>query len=392
MTNTKPQFQIFLPLVWVVDNRVRDYGNEEAYAAFTYDENGIRTSEQSTEDSLTFDFRTEDGAITGRQSADGKNYRFIYDESGRPTAFMLNGALYHYITNQMGDVVGVTDADGNLALEYFYDAWGDNFTAAPDSCDYDGKTGWDGAYRLYNDNPIKYRGYYFDHTIGLYYLQSRYFHTDINRFFNADDPDIARESKDIPVGMNLFAYCNNDPVNGTDPTGCWSGVSVYYYKLKKGVTKGSTFGHLDIRIDNTIYSYAKYKSGNFLITSEIKAYHDYQKSKYTIYSKTIKVTNEEKYDIKSFYNEQKNCSKVKATATFSRNKKSKIRKINSGEYKTYHLTSRNCATFVLDGLRCAFGLTIFFYRLVQRLYYIFSDLDTPKKVFEIVGWLADARS
>ncbi len=205
---------------------VDEDGNEEAYAAFTYDDNGIRTSEQSIEDSLTFDFTTEDGAITGRQSADGKNYRFIYDESGRPTAFMLNDALYHYITNQMGDVIGVADADGNLALEYFYDAWGDNFTAAPDSCDYDGKTGWKGAYRLYKDNPIKYRGYYFDHTIGMYYLQSRYFNIDINRFFNADDPDIARESKDIAVGINLFAYCNNDPVNYIDRFGCYR---TYYF-------------------------------------------------------------------------------------------------------------------------------------------------------------------
>ena len=135
----------------------------------------------------------------------------------------------------MGDVIGVADADGNLALEYYYDAWGDNFTARPDSCDYDGKTGWNGAYRLYNDNPIKYRGYYFDHAIGMYYLQSRYFHTDINRFFNADDPDIARESKDVPVGMNLFAYCNNDPVNKVDPDGRLSiktGFSKILNKIK----------------------------------------------------------------------------------------------------------------------------------------------------------------
>ena len=198
---------------------VDEDGNEEVYASFIYDENGIRTSEQSTEPGMSWDFTTEDGVVTGRQNDNGKNYRFIYDENGRPTAFMLNDALYHYITNQMGDVIGVADADGNLALEYYYDAWGDSFTARPNSCDYDGKTGWNGAYRLYNDNPIKYRGYYFDHAIGLYYLQSRYFHTDINRFFNADDPDIARESKDVPVGMNLFAYCNNDPVNNVDPTG-----------------------------------------------------------------------------------------------------------------------------------------------------------------------------
>lgn len=198
---------------------VDENGNEEVYASFIYDENGIRTSEQSTEPGMSWDFTTEDGVVTGRQNDNGKNYRFIYDESGRPTAFMLNDALYHYITNQMGDVIGVADADGNLALEYYYDAWGDSFTARPNSCDYDGKTGWDGAYRLYNDNPIKYRGYYFDHAIGMYYLQSRYFHTDINRFFNADDPDIAKQSKDVPVGMNLFAYCNNDPVNYVDPTG-----------------------------------------------------------------------------------------------------------------------------------------------------------------------------
>lgn len=198
---------------------VDENGNEEVYASFNYDENGIRTSEQSTEPGMSWDFTTEDGVITGRQNDNGKNYRFIYDENGRPTAFMLNDALYYYITNQMGDVIGVADADGNLALEYFYDAWGDNFTARTNSCDYDGKTGWDGVYRLYNDNPIKYRSYYFDHAIGMYYLQSRYMNPVVNRFFNADDPDIARESKDVPVGMNLFAYCNNDPVNYTDPTG-----------------------------------------------------------------------------------------------------------------------------------------------------------------------------
>lgn len=198
---------------------VDENGNEEVYASFIYDENGIRTSEQSTEPGMSWDFTTEDGVVTGRQNDNGKNYRFIYDESGKPTAFMLNDALYHYITNQMGDVIGVADADGNLALEYYYDAWGDNFTARTNSCDYDGKTGWDGVYRLYNDNPIKYRGYYFDHAIGMYYLQSRYMNPVVNRFFNADDPDIARESKDVPVGMNLFAYCNNDPVNYVDPTG-----------------------------------------------------------------------------------------------------------------------------------------------------------------------------
>ena len=77
MTNTKPQFQIFLPLVLVVDNSAWEDGNEEAYASFAYDENGIRASERSTEPGISWDFTTEDGVITGRQNDNGKNYRFI---------------------------------------------------------------------------------------------------------------------------------------------------------------------------------------------------------------------------------------------------------------------------------------------------------------------------
>lgn len=190
---------------------------KENGVTYTYDEQGRLTAETGTDgNTVTY---TYDGTTVTTTGADGKNYRFIYDESGKPTAFLMNGALYHYITNQMGDVVGVTDAEGNLALEYFYDAWGDNFTRAIDQCDFDGEKGGLGAYKLSNANPLTYRGYYFDHAIGMYYLQSRYMNPVVNRFFNADDPDIARESKDIPVGMNLFAYCNNDPVNGVDPTG-----------------------------------------------------------------------------------------------------------------------------------------------------------------------------
>lgn len=37
------------------------------------------------------------------------------------------------------------------------------------------------------DNPIRYRGYYYDTETGLYYLQSRYYDPHTGRFINADD-------------------------------------------------------------------------------------------------------------------------------------------------------------------------------------------------------------
>lgn len=66
---------------------------------------------------------------------------------------------------------------------------------------------------------LRYRGYYQDAETDYYYLQSRYYDANICRFINADIPEIAQMSKDILVGANLFAYCNNNPVNNSDSSG-----------------------------------------------------------------------------------------------------------------------------------------------------------------------------
>ena len=55
----------------------------------------------------------------------------------------------------------------------------------------------------------------------VYYLQSRYYNPQWGRFLNADLPEIAQESKDEINGLNLFAYCCNDPVNSIDIKGYW---------------------------------------------------------------------------------------------------------------------------------------------------------------------------
>ena len=65
---------------------------------------------------------------------------------------------------------------------------------------------------LGNDNPFRYRGYYYDAEIELYYLQSRYYSPEWGRFINADDIDEIN-------GSNLFAYCINNPTNLYDPNG-----------------------------------------------------------------------------------------------------------------------------------------------------------------------------
>ncbi len=71
-----------------------------------------------------------------------------------------------------------------------------------------------GAFR--NINPIRYRSYYFDIETGLYYLKSRYYDPQVGRFINAD---VLANTDRGSSGLNLFAYCLDDPVNNLDSEG-----------------------------------------------------------------------------------------------------------------------------------------------------------------------------
>ena len=76
------------------------------------------------------------------------------------------------------------------------------------------------------DNPFRYRGYYYDEESGLYYLNSRYYDPVTRRFVNAD-----RQLNSDILGNNLFAYCSNNPINYSDPSGnAWvlNGVTYKY--------------------------------------------------------------------------------------------------------------------------------------------------------------------
>ena len=75
---------------------------------------------------------------------------------------------------------------------------------------------------MYNDNisninPFRYRGYYYDVETGFYYLNSRYYDPSLGRFINADD--IYYANVGLLNGLNLYAYCGNNPVNSYDSDG-----------------------------------------------------------------------------------------------------------------------------------------------------------------------------
>ena len=144
---------------------------------------------------------------------------FQYDTSGTPLGFVYNGIQYFYVTNTMGDVLGITEANGNLIAQYLYDDWGK--LVSIDTADEEAST----AYReIAEANPLRYCGYYYDSETGYYYLQSRYYDPEICRFINAD----VMIDTQSTLGINLFSYCENNPIMYFDPDG-YGKIYVIYY-------------------------------------------------------------------------------------------------------------------------------------------------------------------
>ena len=136
---------------------------------------------------------------------------YYYDESG-VCGMNYNGTEYYYRKNIFGDVIAIYDSLGNLQCTYKYDAWGNHKVYNASGSEISAE-----VLNIGNINPIRYRGYYWDKEFGLYYLQSRYYDPLLGRFISADSVEYLEP--DSVSGLNLYVYCNNNPVMNTDPSG-----------------------------------------------------------------------------------------------------------------------------------------------------------------------------
>ena len=130
----------------------------------------------------------------------------MYDSGGKLWALKYtDGNTYFYVRNAQGDIIKIVDVSGNAVVEYAYDAWGKLVSTVGSM-----------AETLGADNPFRYRGYYYDTETGLYYLNQRFYNPEWGRFINADSYG---GSIGGLLGHNVFAYCGNNPVMMSDPSG-----------------------------------------------------------------------------------------------------------------------------------------------------------------------------
>ncbi len=119
-------------------------------------------------------------------------------------------------TDVLGSVRAVTGIDGKLRLTRTYEAYGD----ASES----GEQG---------DLGLGYLGEREDRDTGLIYLNARYYDPAIGRFISPD----RTHPLEPGVGLNRYAYAQNDPINQLDPSGL---ASFPFDPLEKGRTRSSS--------------------------------------------------------------------------------------------------------------------------------------------------------
>ena len=182
-------------------------GRLKTYTGVTlgYDGRGKRISS----DSLDFEY-SSDGKLLKR--SDG--LEFIYDLQGLAGVVDNSGSTaktYFYRKDAQGNIVALLDENGAVVVKYVYNAWGEHKVLNPDG------TENTSASFIGNLNPFRYRGYYYDTSLKLYYLVTRYYDPVVGRFISQDSFDYV--DPDTINGLNLYAYCANNPVMNVDPTG-----------------------------------------------------------------------------------------------------------------------------------------------------------------------------
>ena len=151
---------------------------------------------------------------------------YLYDEGNMIGFVYILGETsntYYYLRNLQGDVIAIYDTVGVKVAEYAYDAFGNcTITSTTNSI-------------IAHANPIRYRGYYYDEDTGLYYLNSRYYNPEWRRFISPDSTEYI--DSENPNGLNLYAYCYNDPINYADPTGHapWWSWAISGFQLIAGI-------------------------------------------------------------------------------------------------------------------------------------------------------------
>ena len=147
----------------------------------------------------------------------------LYEKGGEEGSYHLGSGTeavwrseetYYYHQDEQLSTAFITNEKREIQNHYQYDAFGNGI------CQEEGIS-----------NRIRYTGQQYDGVTGQYYLRARYYNPIVGRFLQEDVYQ--------GDGLNLYAYCGNNPVRYYDPSGYSKTPEVYNTGCPGATTNGN---------------------------------------------------------------------------------------------------------------------------------------------------------
>ena len=171
-----------------------------------YDAEGLRAEMEENGQLVKFLYN-ENREAAAEEESDGNVIRYIRGLGLISSDSEKAKTYYHYVSDEQGSITHVINGEekesGELPQEdvqsrvlnhYEYDAFGNTIRCEEQV-----------------HNRFRYTGEQYDPLTGQYYLRARYYNPVIARF--------TQEDTYYGDGLNLYTYCQNNPILYHDPTG-----------------------------------------------------------------------------------------------------------------------------------------------------------------------------
>ena len=171
-----------------------------------YDAEGLRAEMEENGQLVKFLYN-ENREAAAEEESDGNVIRYIRGLGLISSDSEKAKTYYHYVSDEQGSITHVINGEekesGELPQEdvqsrvlnhYEYDAFGNTIRCEEQV-----------------HNRFRYTGEQYDPLTGQYYLRARYYNPVIARF--------TQEDTYYGDGLNLYTYCQNNPILNHDPTG-----------------------------------------------------------------------------------------------------------------------------------------------------------------------------
>ena len=211
---------------------------------YSYDASNFRY--EKVVNNITHKYNYINGKLI-HYSDGSNNVYYLYDSNNELYGFKLNNEDYYFFIKDINGVIHkIIDSNGIEVVTYSYDPFARLLNTIDNSTDN----------LISNVNVIIYKSYVYDKESELYYLINRYYSPILARFIQIDD--VSYINNEAIGGLNLYIYCNNDPILYKDEMG--KGIVSIIVSLLFSAALGAIIGGATGGIYSLILDYKDNKS------------------------------------------------------------------------------------------------------------------------------------